>query len=52
MKHFILFLLSLFLLISCTGTDDTEPPVYVIAGVQNGGDSQLVLLEDAYKTCQ
>ncbi len=50
MKYFLLFLLSILLLTSCTGTPENEPPVFVIAGVQNGDKSQLVLLEDDYKS--
>jgi hypothetical protein len=37
------------LLVSCTGTFEVEPPVFVIAGVINDGQAELVLLEDRYR---
>lgn len=45
----ILHLILLSLLVSCTGTPDGEPPVFVIAGVENAGLPQLVLLRDTYR---
>jgi hypothetical protein len=44
-----LLLLSLIFIVSCTGTPEDEPPVYVIAGVVNGTQAELVLFEDDYK---
>lgn len=46
----LLALCYVLILVGCTGTNEEEPPVFVIVGVQNGLESQLVLFEDAYKT--
>jgi hypothetical protein len=48
MKLCRLFLLSLAL-VSCTGTPEDEPPVFVLAGVINGDKAELILFEDRYR---
>jgi hypothetical protein len=47
-KQFIALVLLVLVLTSCTGTTETDPPVFLIAGVNNPGKPQLLLYRDDF----